>query len=74
VSEARICNDAALLAAEQLAQHGIVESGTFDRLMSLLLDAQAALDKAHAIMEVPEVQAISCKRTAAGSRTDRPSG
>jgi hypothetical protein len=51
IREARIGSDSAVVAAEQLAGHGIVESGTFDRMVGFLLDVQAALDRAHSILE-----------------------
>jgi|EndMetStandDraft_4_1072995.scaffolds.fasta_scaffold2721316_1 uncharacterized membrane protein (Fun14 family) len=43
VREASIAVEAALVAAETLASHGVVESINYERLMDLLSEAQKAV-------------------------------
>jgi hypothetical protein len=42
IQEANIAIDAALVAAEMLATHAVVESLNYERIMDLLTDAQKA--------------------------------
>jgi hypothetical protein len=44
VKEAAVAIESAMLAAETLAGHGVVESLTFERMMDFLEEASAAVD------------------------------
>jgi hypothetical protein len=50
VRQAAVALQSALIAAEMLATHGIVESLNYERLMDLLHEANAAMDQIHCIL------------------------
>jgi hypothetical protein len=62
--EAAISMDAALTAAEQIAGHGIVESTSFERLMTLLEDAAAAVDQIRRMTEPDAIDVAMSARPA----------
>lgn len=75
--EAAISIDAALVAAEQIAGHGIVESSSFERLMTLLEEAAVAVDQIKRMTEpgaadvaMSAVPASSCEQDSAAMPLD----
>jgi hypothetical protein len=50
IKQAAVAVQSALIAAEMLASHGIVESLNYERLMDLLHEANAAMDQIHCIL------------------------
>lgn len=59
VSETAISLEAALATAEQIARHGIVESSSFDNLMTLLEDAASAVDQIRRMVQEVDHAAAS---------------
>jgi hypothetical protein len=68
-TEASISLDAAMAAAEQMASHGIVESSSFESLMTLLEEAASAIDQIRRAFRLDENRlASSASMTVEGSR------